>query len=213
MAQLPDIELGAVEKEDTQKQLEAVVKQVNDHAREVSNEHRTKIVRDDSGTPRLLEGFQLGGFSNGDVGIKLSQPGQDVTTATDNQLIWSSDFNMFKIVDSGTTEVIYSFPEHTAPSSGSEGSGTTTIVHDLGYVPGIVAFMDSGSAYTPISSGSVLEASVASSASVFRVFNIAVDSTYLYFSVARSFSAVTDTVIAQSGTINIKYYLVRETAN
>ena len=51
--------------------------------------------------PRLLAGE----YPDGSIKIKLSQAGYDVNTATDDQLIWSSDFNMFKIAATGTATV------------------------------------------------------------------------------------------------------------
>lgn len=98
MAQTDDITIGAIPNDDPQKQLESVVKQTNEQLRKIANEDRTLIKKDDAGDQRLLMGYQKGGFSNGDLGIKLSQEGVDVLSATNDQLIWSSDFNSFKIV-------------------------------------------------------------------------------------------------------------------
>ncbi len=77
---------------------------------------------DSDGTRRLLGGT----YPDGTVKIKLSQRGHDVATATDNQLIWSSDFNMFKIVSTGT---------FTVPALDAAGgaSDTSTTVYDTGY--------------------------------------------------------------------------------
>lgn len=55
------------------------------------------ISSDDSGTDILL----IGQRNDGTLGVDLSQPGVDVKSAADEQLIWSSKFNTFKIVDSG----------------------------------------------------------------------------------------------------------------
>lgn len=60
----------------------------------------------DGSHPRFLGGK----FPDGNIKIKLSQVGYDVSTATDDQLIWSSDFNMFKIVRTGAASI-------TPPSS------------------------------------------------------------------------------------------------
>lgn len=59
------------------------------------------LVTDSQGVRRLLAGV----FPDGSIKIKLSQATFDVTTATDDQLIWSSDFNSFKIVETGTTSI------------------------------------------------------------------------------------------------------------
>jgi hypothetical protein len=60
----------------------------------------------DGTTERVLVGFQKDGFGVGqDYGIKVSQDGFDVKTATDEQLVMSSAFNMFKIVQTDTVTV------------------------------------------------------------------------------------------------------------
>lgn len=51
----------------------------------------------------------------GDWGIKISEEGYDVKTATDQQLILSSSFNALKVKMVGTT--------------------TTTVAHGLSYIP------------------------------------------------------------------------------
>lgn len=56
---------------------------------------------DSDGVRRML----FGNYPDGNVKAKLSQEGYDVLTATDDQLIWSSDFNSFKIVESGTATI------------------------------------------------------------------------------------------------------------
>lgn len=59
------------------------------------------VAYDTDETRRLLAGT----YPGGSVKIKLSQIGHDVVTATDDQLIWSSDFNMFKIAKTGVATV------------------------------------------------------------------------------------------------------------
>lgn len=105
MPLLPDITTGALAGDDPDKKLDSMARQVNEWGRLLSNEKRTDITKDDAGTPRLLIGYQKDGFSNGSVGVKLSQEGIDVSDATDDQLIWSSDFNMHKIIFTGTATI------------------------------------------------------------------------------------------------------------
>lgn len=76
------------------------------------NETTGLTAYDSSGTRRLLAGT----YPDGNIKIKLSQTGYDVATATDDQLIWSSDFNMLKIVKTGTLNV----PAVSAPALGSQ---------------------------------------------------------------------------------------------
>lgn len=67
-------------------------------------------------------------------GIKISKAGADAKTATNKDLVLTSEKNMFKVKQSGTTS--YTF-------TGSEPSGATTlatIAHNLGYVPAVMVF-------------------------------------------------------------------------
>lgn len=58
-------------------------------------------VYSDGKTRRMLFGFQKGGFKNGtrDFGIKISQAGVDVTTATAAQLIFTMDMDTWRWFD------------------------------------------------------------------------------------------------------------------
>lgn len=106
MALLPDINVGGVlTSGDVEAKLNSLTKQVNEWGRIISNESRTSVLNDDSGTPRMLTGFHKDGFEDSDVGIKLSQTGKDVTVATGADLIFSTDFNLFKIIATFTVTV------------------------------------------------------------------------------------------------------------
>lgn len=59
---LADINSSSLNQDDPQMQLQAIVRQLNEWGREISNENRTKIINDDSGTPRILIGYQQDGF-------------------------------------------------------------------------------------------------------------------------------------------------------
>lgn len=59
---LADINFSSFNEDDTQKQLQSIVRQLNEWGREISNENRTKIINDDSGIPRILIGYQQDGF-------------------------------------------------------------------------------------------------------------------------------------------------------
>ena len=62
MTFLPDIITNKLQGADPQTQIDSMVKQINEWGREISNENRTKIINDDTGTPRILIGYQEGGF-------------------------------------------------------------------------------------------------------------------------------------------------------
>lgn len=73
----------------------------------VRNDAQGTIVNDGS-FDRILIGYQKDGFGSRNLGLKMSQDGYDVKTATDAQLIMSSEFNMFKILATATvtTDVV-----------------------------------------------------------------------------------------------------------
>lgn len=73
---LNDVTASSIHADDPKGQIEAVVKQVNDSFRAISNETRTNIYKDDSGTPRIL----IGVLPDNTTGIVISVEGVDVTT-------------------------------------------------------------------------------------------------------------------------------------
>jgi len=66
-----------------------------------------------------------------DYGKKASQPGYDVKTATDKNLIFSTKFNSLKISSEGATTL--SVPHST--------TATKTIAHGLSYAPSHYVFV------------------------------------------------------------------------
>jgi len=62
-----------------------------------------------------------------DFGIKISEAGYDVFTATDKQLIFKSDFQLIKVAFSGTVPLIQNW---------------ITITHNLGYIPQFLVFIN-----------------------------------------------------------------------
>lgn len=121
---LPDVSTSSVLQEDADKKINSLAKQLNEWGRAISNEDRTKIIKDDSGTPRLLMGYHENGFTNGNVGVKMSQPGESVEDATDDELIFSTDFNLFKIIQTGTFNL--------AALDAAGGADTETLVISTG---------------------------------------------------------------------------------
>jgi len=74
-----------------------------------------------------------------DYGIKISKSGDDVKTADDKDLVFSSKFNSPKIFASGTA---------TVTTDGS-GDGTTSVTHSLGYSPAFKVFCEISGKYYP----------------------------------------------------------------
>lgn len=86
--------------------------------------------RQSDGLARLLL------LANGtDFYLKISESGIDVLNATDDQLIFNSNNNLFKIVDSGVATVSL-----TGVSNGASVSGSDNVPHSLGYEPLVLAW-------------------------------------------------------------------------
>ena len=95
---------------------------INNNFRRLQAQDVSKQYKDSEGVPQMFFGRD---GPSGQAKFKIAQSGTDVNTATDDQLILSSDFNMLKIVDTGTLNL------NTVPG----GSNTVTHNHNLGYVP------------------------------------------------------------------------------
>lgn len=73
---LSDVTVSSINKDDPQKQMESMARQLNDWGRALSNERRTDLYKDNAGTNRIL----IGVLPNGETGIAISIEGVDVTT-------------------------------------------------------------------------------------------------------------------------------------
>lgn len=208
MVLLNDVNLGALG-DDSQDQIKSLVKQINEQGRLISNEDRTKIIKDASGTPRILFGEGPDQF----YGMKVSKEGFDVTGAADGDLVFNSDQNVFKIVDSGewtnTTPV-----SPSAPGVGNYGQDTfseTVVTHNLGFVPAVVAYIDTGAGESILMPWTTFGAFSTSSA-IWQTFSLLPSTTTLVFSV-RTLIYGASTQSNPAGSITIKYYLLQESAS
>lgn len=91
---------------------------------------KNRMVVNDGTNDILLAGED----EDGDIVFKVAQDGYDVKTATDQQLAFSSQFNSFKILSSGSIAI--------SKTSSSEGT-SYDVTHNFGYVPCVVAYTDS----------------------------------------------------------------------
>ncbi len=105
----------------------------------IDDENRTKIIKN-AAIPQILFGYQKGGFGTLDYGLKVSKINPstnapyDVTTATNDQLAFSSGFNYLKVALSGTGSF-------TIDGSGN-AAGHFTYPHGLGYAPTFVVYAE-----------------------------------------------------------------------
>lgn len=137
---------------------------------------------------------QFGQFPNGSVALKVAKSGHDVSTATDDNLIFNSNQDIFKIVGSGSAVI---------PASGTSTS-TTSISHGLGYIPAYLGyvFFSLSSSYNLLPALSINDTTGA----IISFYEGWTDATTINFRVHVPGGTV-------SSTTSVKYYLLQETAN
>lgn len=155
----------------------------------------------------------MGNINNGQWGLKVSQPGIDATTATDDQLIFNSQQNILKIVASGiatiglpatlvtNTSAVAIVPHNLGgipvAQGYSTGNGTLglddLVANQYGVLPLIIPLYSAG---TPI-------------AGFFRL-RIYTDAVNLYASFDNR--TAFDLTGVGGKTIGVKYYIFQETA-
>lgn len=105
---------------------------VNSGKLTIENGNNRMLVNDGS-NDRLL----IGEEDSGDIVMKLSQTGYDVKEASSTQLIMSSEFNSFKIVQSGLI--------NGAKAANNLSGIGAAVAHNLGYAPLCVGYAVSAS--------------------------------------------------------------------
>lgn len=168
-----------------------VSNQINNVARDVQALQTTQIFKDDTGTRRVLLGKGADGF----YGLKVSKVGEDVYDAGNDDLIFNSSQNVFKIVSSGTASIAFAADGTTE---------TTTIAHGLGYKPIVFAFINqSGISQTLPHVGVYIGG--ANAGKTYQIISWGVDSTNVYF--------YNQSQLQGTASPDITYYLLQETAN
>jgi hypothetical protein len=154
----------------------------------------------------------FGPDSTGEVVVKIAKAGYDAATAADDQLVFNSGQNTFKIID--TISATFPNTGSAAPSSPGPSSGrssaNTQVPHNYGFVPAFLAYGgDSGVNFQQpqISSG------VFSTTGMYvAIFKITATSTYFDLrSEIVCYGPYGGSVSATGPTIKI--YVLQETAN
>lgn len=185
--------------------LDTVVGQINQNIAQLKVDEQTKIVKDDTGTRRVLLGKGADGF----YGLKVSKGSYDVYSTDDENLIFNSNNNLFKIIDSGTVSI----PSGTTPSASVEDY-SVDVSHSLGFAPLVIAYTvesnDSLRLFGVLNidsstlTGGFVETQVMTDEEIFST------DTYVRFYVAHT-NATGSGVDFLGRTI--KYYILQETAN
>lgn len=173
--------------------INTVINDVNQNILELKGREVTEIFKDDTGTRRVILDKD---------GLRTSPAGVDVTTATNAQLTFNSNQNVFKIV---TDAVV------TLTKAINTSFNFVNVTHGLGYSPTVIAYADDGSNLNvlPVS---VLETSGGVAGLTSLMFMFTVDSTKIQFQVWAP-NYVGNSSYAAAISYPIHYYIVQETAN
>lgn len=74
-----------------------LINALNTNFNQIQSQDRRKVITDEDGIDRIVIGKQ----ENGQYAVKVSGIGKDVNTATPDELVMSSDWDLWKIIDSG----------------------------------------------------------------------------------------------------------------
>ena len=75
-----------------------LINALNQNFNQVQSQDRRKVITDEDGYDRIVIGKQ----EDGTYAIRVTEDGKDVDTATDDELVMSSDWQMWKIINSST---------------------------------------------------------------------------------------------------------------
>lgn len=183
----------------------AITNAINDISRDLKNKESVQVFKDDTGQRRVLLGKGKDDF----YGLKVSQPGFDVFEASDDELAFNSNNNVFKVVASGELE-IPAFTVVIPAGTANDGVASVTYTHDLGYIPSVMAFFAEGGTRSPIPATEV-GITGPNDVSTFEVYPIVDDEILTIFAVFAAYSTAGTSIT--NSPITIKFYLFRETAN
>lgn len=156
--------------------------------------------------------------STGAIVFKVAKPGFNAITATNDQLIFNSAQNTFKIVSSATIVI----PQVVLSGASIGGVSRYTLTHNLGYAPVVIAFLvDINGNTSPVPGFRSPDGEANIYVGTSQVNTILQQNEWItyttsnstvvfanYFSNPNNYSGGTYTATA----VNIKYYLLQETA-
>lgn len=188
-----------------------MISAINENFRQIESENRTKIIKDENGVNRIL----IGRTQDGRYVMRVSKEGVDVLEAGENDLIFNSDNNLFKIIDSGETTITIPLCAH-----GSSVTASDLVVFDepLDNIPLVLAFAFEDS---PMSSQTnvhtfgqnIVQAKSVNTTAVTVGYayseQMQVSDADIYFQIDKANSTG---VAEPQSDLKIKYYLLSETA-
>lgn len=133
--------------------------------------------------------------------VRISKAGFDAETTTDDNLIFNSAQNVFKIISTGTV---------TVATSGT-GSFSTSVPHSLGFTPAVIAFVTYPSD-PPSSRISVPFSLIFSPSGADTAIKIAAHAYVYTTSTSIDFNVSQIGSVFSNGNWRFTYYLLQETA-
>lgn len=171
--------------------------QMNKNILELKNNETTTIFKDDTGTRRVLLGKGADGF----YGVKVSEAGKDVYSASDDELVFNSGQNVFKIVQTG---------EITVTHAASSTQDKVEINHGLSYTPAYLAFTVTEDGYYQQAPYTLFKSSGVDVGKTYVAYDAYVNDTV--FGCRVSTNSVSSR-FADTYDVIFKYYLLQESAN
>lgn len=104
---------------------EVMIDAINQNFRQLESEARRKVVTDEDGVDRILIGRQ----EDGTYTIKVSGVGKDVNRALPDELILSSEWDLWKIISNG--RITANAADITRAGGASLSSANIAYVHDI----------------------------------------------------------------------------------
>lgn len=150
---------------------------------------------------------QFGKYADGTTALKVAKAGVEVATATNDQLIFNSNQDVFKIVKSGTASTASVTATPGGAGQWAYNTSNVIIAHGLTFTPLVVGDFLQGSLYGVIPN--TVAAMVVANSPYFLTVGIVADATNIN---------ITATVLTLTGAytlpaLTVKYYLLQETAN
>lgn len=190
----------------------AIVNQVNQNIAQLKVQDVTNIFKDDTGTRRVLLGKGKDDF----YGLKVSQAGTDVYDGADEDMVFNSDNNIFKIVQSGTVSQTLSNTSNTVSGAAGDNPQEFAIAHNLGYIPAFLVYVRApadffdGAVLFQLPHSTYINNDGGSDGLYFTHFYAVVDDTNL--TIKYDHRSNTD-YSPSAPTFEVRYYLLQETAN
>ncbi len=155
----------------------------------------------------------FGPDSTGEMVIKIAKPGYDATTATDEQLVFNSSQNVFKIVGEYTTTLSALTSTNGGGGGSAQTSATSVYAHGLGFRPIVIAHYIPDAEVNYVALPFSETYTVGSTGIAAHGFVAVINATDV--TIRRTLTIYSTTALASVSVVaaTVKVYLLQETAN